>query len=158
MKKEEIVRVAERALKQHYWDFPVLFPPVELGEILSVLGVTCLSWPVKASTYNRSKKRILLSGKEELFSNREFIVARFLGHHILHKNINENTLEFNSVLNTNGREEKEAVIFANELLMPTKVVEAYMKTPRGLSEVASAFRVPRHIAENRLRELGYGAA
>lgn len=172
VRRKHIRTVAGRLLKAH----GIEAPPVEVEQIASMLGIRVQFEPAEDELsgfllrdLNRQKAVIGVNDRHS-DNRKRFTIAHELGHYLLHE---QEKLHVDRQFRINWRdgtskkgeseEEKEANLFAAELLMPVHFIqqdlseaEAFdLESDATINELAEAYKVSSQAMTFRLAYLGY---
>lgn len=164
MQTDDIITQVNQVLKDNYSDD--VTPPIDVYGIAKNAGLTLVEIPFPVESNHISGFITKNNGADTLYVNsnepenrRKFTVAHELGHWYLHKdeletNPNRSILFRIALgkLNTDPIE-KEANIFAANLLVPMNLLEQYNKDGEDTQSLAKQFGVSQDVIGYRLQLL-----
>lgn len=112
-----------------------------------------------AITINKEEKNIYVK-YDDIETTQRFTIAHELGHYFLHKNDFTKEGQFINFRSLTNQKEKEADIFAKNLLMPkTEFKELYQKENKKsfaiIEDFTQKFDVSRRMAKKRWNDMGF---
>lgn len=170
MLKKEVIERAQKFCEENNIDTY----PVNIVELCEKQGISVFEayLPKEVSGFiviqeenfeNYNTNRLIVVNLSDLASRKRFTIAHELAHYILHKPVNENLYAHRDA-GQNGGIEREANIFASNLLMPEHLVKNAVQDYAICSEnelfdfqivrmIASDFAVSSQAAQVRLEQL-----
>lgn len=147
------VRVARQVRKLYRLSVPV--DPERLARNLGILVLSAefseqLSGVLVPETYGNETRYLILVNSRHRRTRRRFSIAHELGHFFLHRGLQP---AFTHLGKSQGRLEREADLFAAELLMPEGDVRLAAQLTN-FSGLVRAFEVSAAAMRRRLTELG----
>lgn len=177
MKKNEIIKRAEEFCNQHH----INKYPVNIVDICNNLGIKVFEeyLPANVSGFigidsleksfqtKYKTDAVIVVNLADSAKRRRFTIAHELAHYVLHKGEDEKLYAHRDVVDTPQRGiEREANIFASNILMPKELVEhaldilqeemIFSTFEEKVEYIADHFKVSKQAARVRLEELAVG--
>lgn len=151
-------------------EFYVTDPPVNILQIAQTMGFTVveadlsayeevagyrISGMIEAGGSIDNPRRLIYVNNKEHEGRRNFTIAHELGHYILHMDKDKDEI-ITSFRGSKDIREREADMFASELLMPTELVliEYYKTIYPTVRQLAKKFEVSQAAMRYKLDRLG----
>ena len=152
------IQEAERLISS----YKITSPPVDPEAIAEAIGVSVVyarfsgEIDAKLSGYSDSQNKTIVINANIPANRKTFTIAHELGHHVMHREYlaDDGSYQvfprFNEYEEGKPDEEREADVFAANLLVPAKFLRRY-KDVASVAELARTFCVSEAVILNRLK-------